>query len=222
MSTNTAKLGRAIAGKGAVSEIPQPTFRRGEVIDASSAGVATVTIGDDSTPVTAVASAANYIPRVGDAVDLRVVDDEVTIEGMVGNIPTVFRELAVGAAVLTDQTRGATSFGDMATGGPTCNVNVGPSGLLVVVFSAMIYTTSSNDGGVMGTALTGANSVAAEDARALIFYPLVNGAILEASRVSLYASLTPGLTTVTCKYRDIVDVGTDVHFANRRLFAIPL
>lgn len=224
MAPGTMKLSRFIAGKGEVSEIPQPTFRQGKVVNVTSAGVATVTIGDDETWVETVGSDVNYVPRLDDSVILRITDDEVYIDGMAGTSPIqgVFRGLSVATSVTTSQSRGATTFGNLATVGPTTTVTVGPSGILIVVFSAQISTTSDNDGGVMGTALSGANTVAAEDARALVFYPKINGAIQQMSRVSLYAGLTPGDTVVTCQYRDIIDVGTDVFFANRRMFALPL
>lgn len=228
MNPNITRLTRGLAqqdaGRTVVSDIPKPTFRRGKVVSVAAGGDTTVNIGDDDTPVVVPAERidSNYVPAANDAVDLKVTDQEVAIVGAMGD-PTVFRALSIQkATIATDETPGSLSYIDMATAGPSVTVNVGPMGLLFVKIKATIRVTSTNDGGRMSFALSGANTLAASDSNMIEFEPLVNAARATIGDVILLTGLNPGSTTVTAKYRDIADTGTDVHFLNRVVWAVGL
>jgi hypothetical protein len=210
-----------MADKGQPSEIPKATFRRGKVVDIDGSGVPSVTIGDDETPVKVLGSDSNYVPQLNDAVDLKVEDTQVTILGMLGKDPSALRGIAIGsAAVATSEARGAITLGALATAGPAVTLTVGPQGLAFASISARISTTSSNDGGAAGVAVSGASTIAAADS--LEFYPKVSGAAARIGRVLLFSGLTPGVTTFTCQYRDLFDTGTDVFFNSRVLWVASL
>lgn len=218
---NTIKLSRAIAGKGQVAEIPSPTFRTGVVTVASPL---TVTIGDDPTPVVAASSDANYVPAVNDVVNLRVTDTEVSVEGMAGNNPSVFRNrFASSAIILTSTARAATTYGDLPSDiGPSVDITVTSSGILLVGFTCQIQAISDNDGGAVTVELSGANTVAASDDWRLTHYVGISGAtntFTGYGRTAVFTGLNPGLTTVTMKYKDLFDTGNDVLYARRQVWA---
>lgn len=217
--SNSVKLGRILAGKGAPSEIPKVTRRQGKVTAVTTAGLATVTIGDDPTPVPAVNSDSNYVPRVTDAVKLEVTDTEVHIVGRVGNSPAALGGITKATPVATDETVSGGVYGDTPTVGPLTQVNIGDSGRLMVVVSCTMTVTDANDGGFMSFALSGANTLAPSDDMAFQFFPKVTGAYHRGSYVELLSGLTPGLTTVTAKYKTS---GADITFKDRKLTAWPM
>lgn len=216
-------LASTLQGSSAVSE-PTYTRRKGVVTDYdTSDGTATVKIGGDPNTVSGIGSFSNYTPRIGDVVWLDVHgNDTPRIVDRVGNVgPSVFAAAQL-AAVVTNESRGATGYGDLATPGPSLQVTVSGSGMLLVVISCEISVTSDNDGGAVGVALSGANTVAASDSKAIKFFPGFNTALAQMSRTLLYTNLNPGDTTVTMKYHDLFDAGTDVFYANRELIALPM
>jgi hypothetical protein len=94
--------------------------------------------------------------------------------------------------------RASSSYGDLATVGPEVTVNVGPSGLLVVSL-ACYYFEVLPYGGYMSFELSGANTLAASDERA-IFGLFALGQAFPSTSIAL-SGLNPGETTVTAKYR---------------------
>lgn len=219
-SETRIQLARAL--KGLVErQGPQTVMRRGEVTDVNPDGTVNATIGGDDQPVESVPVDNNYVPRVGDQVNVAITDGVPQIPGMDGAIPSALRAVALASAsVVTSEARGNTAYGALATAGPSVTIDVGESGILIVGVTASISTTSTNDGGAMTYALSGANTLAAGDSRALAFYPKINGALVQCSRVAGLGGLTPGSTVVTAQYRDLLDAGTDVFFANRYLWAL--
>lgn len=183
-------------------------------------GTATVTIGGDPEPVPGVASFSHYTPTAGDTVELEVQDTEVTILGTVGATAVATAQYA---AVATSVARAAITYGALTgSAGPSVSATVGSSGTLEVVLSCEIGVTSDNDGGAVAVALSGANTVAASDAKAIKFFPGFIGALARMSVTAFFTGLTPGATTVTMQYKDLFDTGNDVTYANRELLVKPL
>lgn len=222
---STIRLGRALADKGKAAEMPKATFRRGKVVSVDAAGVPTVNIGDDETPVAVFGSDSNYVPKVNDAVDLKIEDQQVTILGKIGTSPSVFAGITQGIDAASAP-RGAITYGTLASpgvAGPAVTVLIGDSGKAVAIISCKISATSDNDGGAVGVALSGpVNTLAAADGKSLQFEGNVNPSLMRASAFLYYEGLAPGSTTFTMQYKDLQDTGTDVDYALREIVVLPL
>lgn len=120
--------------------------------------------------------------------------------------------------------------------GPEVSITVGPTGRLLVIVSATISTQTSvaaNNtaltGGAMGVELTGANSRSASDSETLRVTSNVltnssantTGIDCSASRAILLTGLTPGLTTITARYRRLTS-STSVNVSNRNVTALAI
>lgn len=121
---------------------------------------------------------------------------------------------------------------DLATYGPEVEINVGPSGRVLVILSAIMTfevlrgSAINTSGAYMAYAMSGANTASAVELRALygsIRYDSLQAGgfdtnvecIQGVSRVMLREGLNPGLTTFTAKYRR--DTGGNVSFSNRNV-----
>lgn len=115
--------------------------------------------------------------------------------------------------VAASENRTTTTYGDLATVGPTVTVNVGESGCVLVALA----TALGNGGGYaqMSFAASGANTVAASDTRAIA----VTGTTQRIGSTFLLTGLLPGITTITAKYN--ATAGT-ANFFDRRVAAVAL
>lgn len=210
---------------GKTGKAPKVERRQGRVTDVDPAtGLATVVIAEDPQPVPNVPSTSNYVPQIGDNVTVEVAglgDNRITER--VGDYgPSVYAGVAY-AEMPAAVARAATTFGDLpSSAGPSVSVTVSPSGLLRVDITCEITTSSDNDGGAVGVALSGANTVAAALTKCIKFYPATDGAIAQMSRTLYYAGLSPGITNVTMQYSDLLDTGADVTYGNRELLVTPM
>lgn len=217
------RLARALTNKDAPTQAPTVTRRQGEVVSVQVDGTATVTIGGDPETVAGVASYTHYTPVAGDTVELEVQDTEATIIGKLGSGVTAF---VTSGIIVTSTARAATTYGDLPSDvGPSLDVTVGPSGILLVGLSCQIQATSDNDGGAATVVLSGANTIAASDDWRIAFCVLAPGAtntFCHTSRTHPFIGLTPGVTTIKMVYKDLFDTGNDVLYARRELWAMPL
>lgn len=120
------------------------------------------------------------------------------------------------AAVATSETTSSTSYADLTTTTDSVSVVVNASGILYVSFGARISNSSGGSNSLMGVALSGAATVAANDDYSIL---VQSTAPLKFSETHMFTGLTPGTYTVKLKYRVSSAVGT---YANRHLEAIPL
>lgn len=126
---------------------------------------------------------------------------------------------ADGAEVLTQETTTSTSYTDLTTAGPAATVTIGSSGRLFIQVGGWLENSGLDGISYMSFALSGANTLAAADARS-VFYRAYAGV-----RQGQYANgfmiegLAAGSTVCTAKHR--VDAGTGT-FINRRISAIAL
>ena len=122
-----------------------------------------------------------------------------------------------GATVATSQTTTSTTYADLGTIGPVVTVTTGANAL-VICTSSMGNASSSNN--FMGFAISGATTLAAADATALVIVCTgVAGAAQQNSALYFQTGLTAGSNTFTAKYR--TTAGT-CSFGNRCLTVIPL
>lgn len=217
---HNTRLVRQFNGKDAPSQTPDVEIRQGHVESVQSDGTATITVGGDPEPIAEVHSDSNYVPKAGDTVWVEVADTEMTILRKNGTSPAAFSGVRYAATATSEKGPTGSVYGDCASGaGPSVSVMVGDSGNLKVTISATFTISDTSDGGRMSVALSGANSVAASDAQCLSCFPKINGFYMSASRVLYYTGLTPGLTTVTAKYKDD---GADNLYSFRELLAEPM
>jgi hypothetical protein len=101
-------------------------------------------------------------------------------------------------------------------------VTIPASGKAIVTVTALISNSSASRGSNMGFTLSGATTLAANDAQSLY---LQNGSgnagrpTLQSSATFYLAGLNPGSTTFTAKYSVTAGMGT---FANRTIVVIPI
>jgi hypothetical protein len=111
------------------------------------------------------------------------------------------------------------AYVDLTTVGPTTSVTIPASGRVFVSLTASEIGNASSTACFMSFAGTGANTITASDANALI---QAGSAQQRASATAVLIGLTPGATTLTAKYKVSGGGAASCTFANRSLMAIPL
>lgn len=123
------------------------------------------------------------------------------------------------AYVATTQTTTSTSYTDLATAGPAVTVTVGTSGIVLVSISSVINNNTGGFDGFMGFALSGANTMTAQDKYSIRHVVYANNYVNQFGATFLLTGLTPGSTVFTSKYKT---GGNTASFGERHLSAIPL
>jgi hypothetical protein len=114
------------------------------------------------------------------------------------------------------------TYSDLATTTDQVTVNVGASGmLLVMIYSGFIYSNQTNGLGYMSFTLSGANTQAASDAYSGNYQSYTSGGSVSLSATFLLTGLNQGATTVKAKYRQYT-TGYTTYYQDRRVTAIPL
>lgn len=205
-------LTQAIAG-AAQSGGTQMRFGTVKAFD-SGAGTLTVTVA--GTNMAGLAYNPAYLPLIGDIVAVLNSGPNWYVLG--STVTTLARTLPVGAIVQTAQNCTSFSFTDLATVGPQVTAIVGASGQVAVDISAQLAATTGN-GAVIGVALSGANTLAADSARA---WNQVNETASVTTNPSvtrrvLFTGLNQGSTVFTLKYAVIGTSSTTVSIRNREI-----
>lgn len=121
-------------------------------------------------------------------------------------------------SVATSETRNNTSFGDLATVGPSVSVTIGASGKALVILTCNIV--SGTDGhGRMGYTMSGANTASAANGQSVSLKTSSGSSDGQFSYVELLTGLSTGSTTFTAKYNSSTTTAT---FLNRRITVIPV
>lgn len=119
------------------------------------------------------------------------------------------------AGVFTDETTAETDYADLETPGPKVTCMTNTSALCIV---GAKLDNSSGSSVYMSVEVSGASSLEAADARALVG-PGGSGDVLTASSFWMYEDdLTPGENTFMCKFRTSGGTAT---ISRRRLTVIP-
>lgn len=126
---------------------------------------------------------------------------------------------AVSAFVATSESTASTSYADLTTTTDTVTVTVGSSGNVLVVLFANISGGAANMTNYMGFAVSGANTISAADAQAVMYQSYTAASQGSVGATFLITGLSAGSTTFKAKYRVIGSTGT---FATRRIAVIPL
>lgn len=118
------------------------------------------------------------------------------------------------AFVATSENTALASYTDLATVTDTVTVTVGASGVARVSIFAQSTSSTSTGQCVMGFAVSGANTLAAADARSVVGTPGSSTRPQAFGYEFLLTGLTPGSTTFKAKYKAVSGVAT---FFNRRI-----
>lgn len=123
------------------------------------------------------------------------------------------------ATVATSETTTSTSFTSLATTTDTVTVTIGSNGLALVTVSCSASHSLADSKCFMGFAVSGANTIAASDAKALESRLSTATATDRFSYTTLLTGLTAGSTTFAAKYHVAAGTGT---FSNREISVVPL
>lgn len=132
-------------------------------------------------------------------------------------------QLATGAQtafVATAETTTSTTYADVATVTDTVTVTIGVNGLALVILSATQSNSIAGDASFTSFAASGANTIAASDARALGVGAVAGLPTGQSSWSYMATGLATGSTTFKMKYRAVT--GGTVTYSNRYITVIPL
>jgi hypothetical protein len=228
------------------------TYRQGVIVSFDPATLAnTVNVGGTvlaDLPILGVGEASLLIP--GSVVGIMVMGDAgAKSMAIIGrwvrpNTPEateaigLLNSLVFAATVTAQESRTADTYGDLATVGPQVTARVRPSGRLLVVITSQIQfseagTPTPQRGGFVSVALSGANTVTADDAADIVLAAMnvgivgavgaINQLVAQGSYTAagVFEGLTPGDTTVTMKYASQYS-GEQMDFGKRNLIAVAL
>lgn len=122
------------------------------------------------------------------------------------------------ASVATAQTTSSTSFTDLVTVGPAITVTTGT--IAIVMFSASMAHSLSNNETACSVAVSGASSVAASNSWQLSFDGNTATNFSRGTGAHIFTGLTAGSNTFTMKYR--VGANPTGTYQLRELNVIPL
>jgi hypothetical protein len=126
------------------------------------------------------------------------------------------------ADVATDETRTSSTYGDLATVGPSVTKTLVAGQKVLVEVSVYIGCTTDSIDGLMSFAVSGASTLAAADANAADgrMAKTAVSADIQATRGTVYTAINAGSHTFTAKYKCSDNVST-MHFINRRIIIKP-
>lgn len=121
------------------------------------------------------------------------------------------------ATVATSQSTATTTYVDLATAGPSVTVTTGT--IAMVWFSAAQANANADAQSNSSVAVSGASSVAANDAWRLMTDGITAGNFVRYGQFHCFTGLTAGSNTFTMKYR--AGSGTST-FQSREILVLPL
>ena len=126
--------------------------------------------------------------------------------------------IPVSVVVATSETTTSTTYADLATVGPAVTGTVSSSGKALVTLTAQLSNSNNNRLCFMGFAVSGATTVAAADAQAILYTSSAGNANAQMSATYLVNGLVAGSNTFTAKYRASNNTCT---FLNRNMIVTP-
>lgn len=130
----------------------------------------------------------------------------------------IVERVPIGTIVSTTGTTQSTAWTTLASAGPTVTVDTGPRAL-VMLYAALVNTSSSSQSARMGFVVSGATNLAANTARALVASG--SGGVAQRVGVSFLVNLTPGSNTFSCRYSSSSG-STTASFSDRQILVFPL
>lgn len=129
------------------------------------------------------------------------------------------RSTLVSATVSTSESTASTTFTDLATVGPAVTTTVGTSGLILVILTSHVAVDTAGGFATMGVAVSGATTVATNEAYAVTYQAYAINAAHQGSAVFPLV-VNPGSNTFTAKYHSTG--GATATFAARSITVVPL
>jgi hypothetical protein len=176
-----------------------------------------------SAPMTAVAgatfAAAQFNQYVRDNL-LECPTAKVTAAGQyaVGTATnTVAVRSLLGATIATSETTTSTSYTDLTSVGPAVSITTGTAA--IVFLKSGIDNNTANIGTFMGFTISGASSVAANDAQAIDIAGIAAASRARIGGAFLVTGLSAGTNVFTAKYK-VASASTGT-FTQRDLFVAP-
>lgn len=120
-------------------------------------------------------------------------------------------------SVSTAQVGTSSSYDDLATAGPAVTVTSGTSAM--VFWSAQMSSAAAGAAGYVSVEVSGATSIAASDAIALIYEVSAANDTARGSMTAHFTNLTAGSNTFTLKYKS--GSGAPITFQRRALWVFP-
>jgi hypothetical protein len=186
-----------------------PRVRIGTITAVASATSCSLTLPGETTARAGVPVVCPVVPAVGQLVRVELVADHPVVVDVLGGGRTVVYQ----ADVATGQTTASTTYVDLTTTGPTVTVPMlaGETVLVCVSFRGN-NASGAGHAALMSFAVSGANTVAAQDADGAENDDLVTATI---TRWGTFTGAAAGDNVFTAKYKTIAS-GTST-FASRRL-----
>ncbi|ORV87024.1 hypothetical protein AWC11_16510 [Mycobacterium interjectum] len=129
------------------------------------------------------------------------------------------------ALVATNETTTSTTYTDLTTTTDQVTVNIGSSGMAILMGSAQVSQSYTGYGPFIGFAASGSNTIAVTDLAGVeVYVPGNAGAVINKAVIGnsiLLTDLSPGATTFKLKYK-VDGSGATTYFSNRRIAVIPL
>lgn len=226
-------------GRGINSQVASYTAvltDAGKTITMTAAGANTVTIPANASVAFVVGTRINILnlgagactPTAGAGVTINGTITALATNGSASVIKTAtntWSYIAAGmpptsgaAVVTTQQTTTSTSYTDLATAGPAVTISTGTKALVAI--QNYMYVASGTTDIFMSFGITGATTVAANDAQSYaIGSSGVNLPALGGAAVFLITGLTAGSNIFTAKYRVSASTGT---FRNRNIAVVDM
>lgn len=188
----------------------------------------TADVADYNTPVTTIVNEINgnldnANIKTGAAIaTAKLADDAGITAAKLGAQSVTNAKLLLGeatATVATSENTASTTYADLATTTDTVTVTIGANLKALVFISAKLNNDTSAAATFAGFAASGANTIAAADARSLNARLSAGAPDIQATWMYLATGLTAGSTTFKMKYRVTAGTGT---ISNRSIVVIPL
>ena len=193
------------------------TNPRFDLLTVNNAGTKAVTAGTAAAapvfpaiPANSVVLAAVYVPASDTAIQSNQITDKRCI---------VLDAAPQSARVETPQTTTSTAYTDLPTAGPAITAMITAIGKALVIVTCMQSQSDSAYQQFMSFAVSGATTLAANDAKAYAI-KASSSSPNRASAVSLVTDLTAGLNTFTAKYRTSSGANTAT-FETREITVYP-
>lgn len=208
-NASTTHLGNTTTGTGVIVQATSPTLVTPALGTPTSGNLANCTFPtlNQSTSGNAATATKLATPRNINGVAFDGSAD-ITISAAAPSVAT--------ATVATSETTTSTTYTDLATTTDTITVTVGASGIVQVAVTAWMKASTVDADAFVSFAVSGANTLAADDRRCTGM-STPSGGGHQSTGVVLLTGLTAGSTTFTMKYRVSGSTGT---FFNRTISAI--
>lgn len=208
-NASTTHLGNTTTGTGSIVQATSPTLVTPALGTPSSGNLANCTFPTLNQSTSGNAATATKLATARNI-------NGVAFDGTANITITAAAPAVATATVATSETTTSTSYADLTTTTDTVTVTVGASGIAQVAVTAWMKASTVDADAFVGFAVSGANTLAADDLRCTGM-STPSGGGHQSTGVVLLTGLAAGSTTFKMKYRVSSSTGT---FFNRTISVI--